>query len=172
MRQYEGLFLFESTFAAEFTNVETELQRIMGRAGAEVLLVAKWEDRKLAYEIKRQKRGCYVVVYFTAPPGKITDMERDCRLSEAILRVLFLNADGVSREHIDRTIERLQASASGKSSERSDERPGDGRGGDYRGRRRQFDSDEDDDDVSFDRPRRSTAVATENVDSSDVDDNS
>ena len=35
--------------------------------GGEVLVIKRWDERKLAYEIKRQKRGTYVITYFRRP---------------------------------------------------------------------------------------------------------
>jgi len=99
------MFLFDPTFAENYANVEKEVERIMQRAGAEIVLAGKWDDRKLAYEIKRRKRGYYVLVYFKAPPERIAGIERDCRLSESILRVLIVSAEGVSQEAMKRAFE-------------------------------------------------------------------
>src|SRR5205823_5441403 len=62
----------------------------------------KWDERRLAYEIKKQKRGLYILAYFKAPGGSLSHIERDCNLSEKILRVLLLRAD-----HL--TVEEMQA---------------------------------------------------------------
>ena len=37
-----------------------------GTAG-KILVIKKWDERKLAYEINGQKRGTYIIAYFTAP---------------------------------------------------------------------------------------------------------
>lgn len=126
---YEGMYIFDMGAAADFSNVEKEVHRLMERAGAELLVCTRWDDRRLAYEIKGHKRGCYVLTYFKAPPEKMTALERDARLSEKILRVLFVRADGVTREQM------LSPPAPGSDSPRP-------RGGDRweregRGRRRE-----------------------------------
>ncbi len=101
MKQYEAMFIFDPTFATEFRKVEAEVQRIMERAGAEIVVSRKWEERKLAFEMKRRKRGCFVLTYFRAAPESIVGIERDCALSEHILRVLVVCAEGISRQRIE-----------------------------------------------------------------------
>ena len=43
----------------------------------------------------------YALTYFNADPSKIKPMERDAQLSERILRLLVLRADGVTQERMD-----------------------------------------------------------------------
>ena len=102
LNQYEAMFLFDPTFAASFENCENEIRRIITRAEGEIVFCRKWEERRLAYKVKGRKRGTYVLVYFKAPPGKITALERDAFLSENVLRVLLLRADGVTPEWMEK----------------------------------------------------------------------
>lgn len=100
MRRYEGMFLFDSSVARDWEAIEQEVHRLCNRIGAELLVCVKYDERKLAYEIKRRKRGTYVLTYFEAAPDRIVDLERDARLSELILRLLVLQADEVPEEKI------------------------------------------------------------------------
>lgn len=100
MRRYEGMFLFDTTAAREWSAIEDEVRRLCGRIGAEVLVCVKFDERKLAYEIGRRKRGTYVLAYFEAPPERITDLERDIGLSEVILRGLVLRAEQLTDERL------------------------------------------------------------------------
>jgi len=83
-------------------NCEKEIRRLMERAQAEIVFCRKWDERRLAFKIKGRKRGVYVLVYFNAPSDKIAPLERDVRLSESVLRVLILTAEGIPREHMER----------------------------------------------------------------------
>jgi small subunit ribosomal protein S6 len=142
LNQYEGMFLFDPTFASDIEQAKQEVQRVLGRANAEITFLEKWDERKLAYEIKGRKRGCYLLSYFNCEGDQITGIERDVRISEPILRALFRRADGVSREHIERFMPQARASEEGP--ERSERR--------VRGRDR--DSDSNDAGDESDRPRR------------------
>ncbi|MFQ5494385.1 MAG: 30S ribosomal protein S6 [Phycisphaerae bacterium] len=101
MNQYEAMFLFDPTFGGSFENCEAEIRRLMERAEGRIILCRKWDERRLAYRIKGRKRGVYVLTYFEAPPEKITPLERDAKLSEDILRVLVVRAEGVTREAME-----------------------------------------------------------------------
>jgi ribosomal protein S6 len=100
LRRYEALFLFDTTAARDWAAIEEEVRRLCGRVGAELLVCVKFDERKLAYEIARRKRGTYVLAYFDAPPERINDMERDLRLSELILRGLVLRAEKITEERL------------------------------------------------------------------------
>ena len=65
---------------------------IIERHGGQVLVIKRWDERKLAYEIKRQKRGTYVIAYFRAPGAAVSPIERDVNLSEDVLRVMVTDA--------------------------------------------------------------------------------
>lgn len=92
-RTYEAMFVFDPGIAANWQAVEAEVGRIMERAGAEVIGVSKWDERRLAYEIERRKRACFVLTYFRAPRDRIAGIEQDARLSEVILRLLVVRSD-------------------------------------------------------------------------------
>ncbi len=105
MNQYEAMFLFDPTYGSTFENCEAEIGRLMERANGEILFCRKWDERRLAYRINGRKRGVYVLLFFKAPPDRITPMERDAKLSEHILRLMVLRADGYTVEHMERAAE-------------------------------------------------------------------
>lgn len=98
MNTYEMMFIFDPTVGDNWEKVEGEIDRLMQRAEAEVIVTNKLDERRLAFEIEGRKRGLYVLTYFRANGEKITALERDARLSEMILRVLIIRADGISEE--------------------------------------------------------------------------
>ncbi len=100
MRRYEGMFLFDSGTIRDWNSIEQEVRRLCDRIGAQLLVCVKFDERKLAYEIKKRKRGTYVLTYFDAPPERLPDLERDVQLSDVILRALFLRADGLTEERL------------------------------------------------------------------------
>lgn len=52
-----------------------------------------WGRRKLAYEINKKSEGIYAVVNFTAEPATAAELDRQLRLSEAIMRTKVLRAE-------------------------------------------------------------------------------
>jgi small subunit ribosomal protein S6 len=94
------MFLFDSAVAQDWATIQQELGRLCDRIGAKLDVCVKFDERKLAYEIKRRKRGTYVLTYFQAPPDRIRDLERDAQLSELVLRVLVLRGEDVPQEKL------------------------------------------------------------------------
>lgn len=91
--QYEAMFLLGSSASAEPEKGIDICRGIIERHGGAIMVIKKWDERKLAYEISGQKRGTYVISYFTAPGAAVAAIERDVKLSEEVLRVLVLKAD-------------------------------------------------------------------------------
>lgn len=100
-RLYEAMFLVDSAEAAsDWEGINKLITTILERAGAEIVSMKKWDERKLAYTIKKQTRGTYILCYFRADGGKIRDIERDVRLSERIMRVLILKVEHLTEQDI------------------------------------------------------------------------
>ncbi len=104
MHQYEAMFVFDPTFGSPFEKCEEEVRRLIERAQGQILACRKWEERRLAYRIRGRKRGIYALVFFEAAPDKIPPLERDAKLSENILRLLVLRADGLTPEAMERAL--------------------------------------------------------------------
>jgi small subunit ribosomal protein S6 len=97
---YEAMFLLSQAVAADLGSAVDHIKEILARGHAEIIAMKKWDDRRLAYEIKGQKRGVYILAYFKAPGVDISHVERDCNLSEKVLRALILRADHLSIEEM------------------------------------------------------------------------
>ncbi|MBC8470767.1 MAG: 30S ribosomal protein S6 [Planctomycetes bacterium] len=100
---YEGMFLIDSALTgADWDGIIATIRAILEKAGAEIVSITKWDDRRLAYDIKRTSRGTYILSYFRVDGGKIQDIEKSVRLSEKIMRVLILSGEQLSQEDIEK----------------------------------------------------------------------
>ena len=99
-RLYEAMFIIDSAKAKEdYAKMEAECLGCLTRHGAEIVKTVKWDDRRLSYEIKKIRRGTFILVHFNSDPLAIVKMERQCALNENILRVLILvDEDGIEVE--------------------------------------------------------------------------
>ena len=99
-RLYEAMFVIDSAKAKEdYAKMEAECLGCLTRHGAEIVKAVKWDERRLTYEIKKIRRGTFILVHFNSDPAGIAKMERQCALNENILRVLILvDEDGVEYE--------------------------------------------------------------------------
>lgn len=119
---YEGLFLVDSAeAAADWDGVIVRIKNILQKAGAEIVSLRKWDERKLAYEIKGKARGTYILCYFSADGERIRQIERDSQLSEQIIRVLILCADHMNQEGIEKGTPAVGAEKSQQQAGRADE---------------------------------------------------
>jgi len=107
---YEAMFLIDSAAAAsDWDGAIGAIETILKRAEAEVISMKKWDERRLAYSIKKKHRGTYILCYFKADGQKISAIERDAQLSERVMRVLILSAEAMSQEDIGKLTPAEQA---------------------------------------------------------------
>jgi len=100
---YEGMFLIDSSLTgADWDGIIATIRTILEKAEAEIVSIEKWDDRRLAYDIKGKSRGTYILSYFRVDGGKIQDIEKSVRLSEKIMRVLILSGEQLSQEDIEK----------------------------------------------------------------------
>lgn len=98
---YEAMFLFPASLLTSLQSAVDHIMQILDRADAQIISMRKWDERKLAYEIKGNKRGVYFLVFFRAPAENMQHLERDCNLSEMLLRSMVLRADHVTQEQME-----------------------------------------------------------------------
>ena len=116
---YEAMFLLGQAAAIDLAGSVGHIKDNLTKNGATIVALKKWADRPLAYPIKKQKRGMYILCYFAAPTDKLGLIERAFNLSEIVLRHLVVKADHLSVEEmqnadgqVDLTIEaNLKAAA-------------------------------------------------------------
>lgn len=102
VRLYEGLFLLSQEAASnDFGGCVDFLRATFDRAKAEVVVLRRWDERRLAAEIKRQKRGVFLLAYFKCEPSQIAAIERSCALSEQVLRCLIIRADHIGEVELE-----------------------------------------------------------------------
>ncbi len=97
---YECMFLFGQAAGANLSDAIDHIKELLNRSHGELLALRKFDDRKLAYEVKGQKRGLYLLAYFKAPNDSMSHFERDCNLSEKLLRTMTLRCDHLTDEEI------------------------------------------------------------------------
>ena len=98
---YEGLFLFPQSASSNMQQAVDHVNYLLERAGSKILAFSKWDERRLAYDVEGNKRGVYFLVYFEADRDRLSDLERDCNLSEELLRSMITRAEHVPAELIE-----------------------------------------------------------------------
>ena len=100
-RNYEGLFLFGTSYTSKVDDALGIVRGFLEKHGANPLVLRKWDDRKLAYEIDKQTRGLYVLCFFSSPPASISQIEREVRLSDRVMRCMILDGSHLSAQEVE-----------------------------------------------------------------------
>jgi small subunit ribosomal protein S6 len=91
---YEGMFLLDNEVVrAGWREAKAVVTDILTKNGAEVRTARRWDERRLAYPVRRRRRATYLLAYYTIPPEGIHGLVRDLDLNETVLRYLQLRAD-------------------------------------------------------------------------------
>ncbi|MCA8915605.1 MAG: 30S ribosomal protein S6 [Planctomycetes bacterium] len=114
-RTYEGLFLVDPGFANKDPEGAVELcKSVLEKHGATIIRAELWAEQRLAYEVRKNKRGAYILTAFRSDTLKLAEIELECRLTERILRYLFTNREGVP---IERWFKRYDAKPARRETE-------------------------------------------------------
>jgi len=100
INKYEAMFVFPQSYASDLNGAMEHIREILAKGNANVTSLIKWDERRLAYDIKGNKRGVYMLARFTCEGTKVKELERDCRLSEKLLRALITRNDDLTDEQM------------------------------------------------------------------------
>ncbi|MDR1636820.1 MAG: 30S ribosomal protein S6 [Treponema sp.] len=92
MRRYELTVIFPLEEDQHRAGREQLLSDLAAN-GAEIEKTDETGDRDLAYEVKKRKRGKYVLFTLKADPAKIIVMDRVFKLNANLLKYLFVKID-------------------------------------------------------------------------------
>jgi small subunit ribosomal protein S6 len=98
---YEAMFLFPQSATAKLGDASQHVLDHLEKVGAEVISFRKWDDRRLAFPIKGNKRGVFFLGYFKLSGDKMSGLERNLLLSEEVVRFLITRADHLSQEQME-----------------------------------------------------------------------
>lgn len=87
MRPYEVMIIFDPTLDDDVVRAEVDRSTELIRTkGGEPGRVERWGKRRLAYEIRRQREGSYVVLEAQAEPAVMDALSRALTLTDGVLR--------------------------------------------------------------------------------------
>jgi len=94
MTVYEGMFILDpGKYSRDPGGLAQQINDLITQFGGTILAARLWDERKLAYPIKGQKKGVYWLTYFNMPTANLIAFERQCEITEDILRKLVLKVE-------------------------------------------------------------------------------
>jgi small subunit ribosomal protein S6 len=91
LRDYEVLYIVRADLDDE--KVQDAVRRVntlIERSGGHAEKTNVWGKRKLAYEVKHQKDGAYVLQDFELDPDRVPELEASLKITEEVLRHLIV----------------------------------------------------------------------------------
>jgi small subunit ribosomal protein S6 len=94
MAFYEHVFIARQEIsAAQVESITADLTKILEENGGKVAKNEYWGLKTLAYKIKKNRKGHFVLLNIDAPHPAVAEMERQIRLHEDILRFMTVSVD-------------------------------------------------------------------------------
>ena len=90
MKKYEVMFIAIPLEEAEVTPIVEFISNLLTKNGAKIEKVDLWGKRHLAYPVKKQNDGYYVLINFEIEPDAIFEIDRVIKIREEILRHLIV----------------------------------------------------------------------------------
>ncbi len=129
MALYEHLLIARQDISAQAVDaLATHLKTIVESNGGNVEKQEYWGLRGLAYRIKKNRKGHYVLLNINAPSAAVVELERQLKINEDVLRYLTVKVDKFEQ-------------SSNKARRERENREGEKPGGEGRGDREGRDND-------------------------------
>ena len=94
MRRYELMLVFSPEAPDDrIAAIIDRTTREITAAGGQIIKVAPWGRRRLAYPIDRHREGSYHIILFEAPSEAIVELEHTLLITEDVLRHLVTRVD-------------------------------------------------------------------------------
>src|SRR5262245_2015321 len=93
---YENVFIARQDISATQAEALAEtFSTLIGELGGKVTKKEHWGLRNIAYRIKKNRKGHYVLLNIDAPAAAVTEMERQMRINEDVLRYLTVRVEAL-----------------------------------------------------------------------------
>ncbi len=102
LRYYETFFLLRPDLSDEERNeIIEKFKSIITEHGGQIVKVDPWPLRTLAYRVQKLTKGYYVLLEYGAPGDTISEMTRNLRLDENVLK--FITIKKSDKFELDKT---------------------------------------------------------------------
>jgi small subunit ribosomal protein S6 len=94
MPLYENVFIARQDISgAQVDSLAEGFIQLIAENGGEIKKREYWGLRNLAYRMKKNRKGHYVLLQVAAPAAAVTELERTMRINEDVLRYLTIRVD-------------------------------------------------------------------------------
>ena len=93
---YENVFIARQDIStAQVDALADQFTALVGEQGGQVLKREYWGLRNLAFRMRKNRKGHYVMFNLDAPPAAVSELERNMRINEDVLRYLTVRVEAL-----------------------------------------------------------------------------
>ena len=93
-REFETIYVLRPNTSNDgVAEVNNRVRGIIEERGGKVLKVDNWGKRRLAYEVKKERKGIYLYWQYLAAHGTVEEVERNMRMLDHVLRFMTIKLD-------------------------------------------------------------------------------
>lgn len=93
MNKYESVIIINPNVEKEGTKELVQKFTDLINTDGKLEKVDEMGTKKLAYEIQKNKEGYYVVFYFEANPNLISELERNYRITDEVIKFMTIKVE-------------------------------------------------------------------------------
>ncbi|MBR4235639.1 MAG: 30S ribosomal protein S6 [Clostridia bacterium] len=95
MNKYEVMYVIDTALEDQArSDVISRFSALVESNGGKVERVDEWGKRRLAYAVNKKTEGYYVLMYISAPSDLPRELERNFKISDAVIRYLVTRLEG------------------------------------------------------------------------------
>ncbi len=95
MRNYEIAVVLHPDLEIDLESTTTKVEKIITDLGGKIDKKDNWGKRKLAYEIKKQTWGIYVIYEIEIDPSKVRAINDKLNITEEVMRFLIVSLEDI-----------------------------------------------------------------------------
>ncbi len=123
MNIYENIIILNASLSDEDIEAASgKIKDLITSSGGEILKVDAWGRKKLAFEIKKQKKGFYLLLLFKAPSPTIKKLEDYYKVLDSVIKFMALKLERKQAEAAVQSVSgKENAPSSGEKPEQKSE---------------------------------------------------
>ena len=112
MKDYESIFILNPTIdEAESEKINQRMQEVIANNGGEIVKVEKWGKRKLAYIVRKHRKGEYILLQYRGEAITVSELERNFKMTDSVIKYMTIRIEKDILAHQARAVEAAEAAA-------------------------------------------------------------
>ena len=112
MNIYENIIILNASLTDEETEASAKkIKDLITNSGGEILKTDVWGRRKLANELKKQKKGFYVLLVFRSASALIRKLEDYYKVFDPVIKYMVIKLEKKQSAHVLESLAQAEAAA-------------------------------------------------------------